>query len=372
MRFLIAGLVLLAIGISITEYTRRNPPKKDGDSTPTAETPADPGPKKPKWPAAVATLLELDEKGSEPSSASPELAALLSVPTDAPLSGFAPAAGGAFSARHLSGGFGAALFVIDAQGKSGVVRAAAGEAPKLLFSRDTPVTALDVDGSTLFFASGGLVAETLARGGEGLTVRARFKNATVTSLAAAGDVLLLTVMPKSADPMSGDAVGAVVALTGSGELSLVASEVVRPRGAQTDGKDAWWIAGEKGALWRGALDGAFSTQLADTAEEPLVLDGDTLYFKAPLGTGVELNRVGRAGGNQQALITAEVAHLTATSGLIRFTTTGAGGGLLELTSGSEATKVLELPASSRGVTVGGTTLFLLTQGDDGRSVLWAK
>lgn len=373
MRFLIAGLVCLAIGLSFTEYTRRHPPKKDGEASTTTEPTTDDGPKKPKWPPAVATLLELDEKGTDAPVASPELAALLTVPADAANAGFAPVVGGAFNAHHLAGGFGASLFVIDAQGKSGVVRAAPGEPAKLLFSRDTPITALDVDGSTLFFASNGLVGETLARGGEPVTVRARFKNATVTSIAAAGDTLVLTLMPKSADPMSTDAVGAVVALSSGGDLSLVASEVLRPRAAQTDGKDAWWVAGyDPGGLWRGALDGAFSSQLVDKADEPVVLDGDSLYFRAPLGSGVELKRIGRAGGNLQSLITADVGHLTATSGLVRLTTTGAGAGLLELTSGAEATKLLAIPGASRGVAVGGTTLFLLTQGDDGRTVLWAK
>ncbi|MBL8917097.1 MAG: hypothetical protein JNM17_40705 [Archangium sp.] len=371
MRLLIAGLVCLAIGLTFTEYTRRHPPGKP-ETTDTPE-PSNDGPKKPKWPEAVAPLLEVEANGTDSPTASPELAALLTVPTDAVNAGFAPVVGGAFVAHHLSGGFGASLFVMEAQGKSGIVRAESGSPAKLLFSRDTPITALDVDGSTLFFASNGLVGETLARGGEPITVRARFKNANVTSIAAAGDALVLTLMPKSADPMSTDAVGAVIALSSGGDISLIASEVIRPRAAQTDGKDAWWIAGfDPGGLWRGALDGAFSSQLVDKADEPVVLDGDALYFRAPMGTGAELKRIGRAGGNLQSLITAEVGFVTATSGLVRFTTTGAGAGLLELTSGTEATKLLALPGTGRGVTVGGTTLFLLTQGDDGRTVLWAK
>jgi hypothetical protein len=373
MRFLIAGLVCLAIGLSITEYTRRNPPGKEGEASQTTPDAKDDGPKKPKWPAPVASLLELDAPGTDTSGPSADFATLLTVPTDAAISGFSPVVGGTYSAHHLAGAFGASVFAIDAAGKSGIVRAEQGSPAKLLFVKDTPITALDVDGSTLFFASNGVVGETLARGGEPITVRARFKNATVTSIAASGDVLVLTVMPKSADPLSTDAVGAVVALSNTGELSLIASEVIRPRAAQTDGKDAWWIAGyDPGALWRGALDGAFTSQLVDKADEPLLLDGDVLYFKAPLGTGTELKRVGRAGGNLASLITAEVGFVTATSGLIRFTTTGAGAGLLEMTSGAEATKLLALPAAGRGLAVGGTTLFFLTQGDDGRSILWAK
>jgi len=379
MRFLIAGGVLLLLGLSLAEYTRRNPQKKDtvsatdgsGDSTGDSAGDAKGDPRK-KWPKAMATLLELDAPGTDsPAAPAAEFTALLGKPTDAALAGYAPLTGGPFSAHHLSGGFNSALFVMDAQGKSALVRVESGEAPKVLFVRDQPITALDVDGSTAFFASGGVVGATLARGGEPVTVRARFKNATVTSLAASGDTLVLTLMPKDADPKSTDAVGAVVSLTGSGELSLIASEVERPRAAQTDGKDAWWIS-SAGSLWRGALDGSFSSMLTDEADEPLALEGDALFFNSPRGSGPELRRIGRAGGNLQTLIAADVGQLTVTSGLVRFTTRGAGAGLLELTSGAEATKVLALPASGRGLAVGGTTVFFVTQGDDGRSVVWAK
>jgi|APLak6261679142_1056127.scaffolds.fasta_scaffold00006_117 hypothetical protein len=370
MRFLIAGLVCLVLGIALTEYTRRNPSK--------TEKPAEVGageqtaPKKPKLPRAVAELLELGEAGTEAMSASPELAALLQAPTTPALSGFNPVTEGTFTARELRGGFGAALFVIDGPNGSGIVRAATGEPAKLLLSRPGAITALYVDGSTVFFAEGGLVASTHARGGEGLTVRARFKNATVTSLAASGDTLVVTLLPKGTDPLSTDAVGAVVSISSSGELSLIAQDQVRPRAAQTDGKDAWWLAGAPSGLWRGALDGAFSSQLNDKAEEPLALDGDALYFRSPLGAGPELRRIGRAGGNLQTLIAADVGYLAASSGLVRFATVGAGAGLLELTVGAEASKLLALPGSARGVALGGTSLFLLTQAEDGRSVLWAK
>jgi hypothetical protein len=297
---------------------------------------------------------------------------MLKVPSRPALGGFAATTEGTFTARELKGGFGAALFIIESDGQSGLVRAASGEPAKLLLSRKTPITALAVDGSTVFFAEGGLVASTVARGGEGLTVRARFTGAVVTSIAASGDTLIVTLMPKDVDPLSTDPVGAVAAISPSGEVTLIAQDQVRPRAAQTDGKDAYWLGGYPSGLWRGALDGAFSSQLSDKAEEPLALDGDGLYFRAPVGAGPELRRIGRAGGNLATLIAADVGFLAASSGLVRFATLGAGAGLLEMTSGAEATKLIDLPGSARGVALGGTTLFLLTQGDDGHSVLWAK
>lgn len=368
MRFLIAGLVCLLVGIGLTEYQRRNPTKTE---TAEAETTTD-GKKKPKLPKAVAALLETAEPGTDTPGTAPELAALLSVPEGAPVNGFKPVAGGAFTARLLEGGFGAALFVIDAGGKSGLVRASAGEAPKLLFSREGPITALSVDGSTVFFAEGGVLGSTHARGGEPVTVRARFKNATVTSIASSGDTVVVTLMPRDADPMSTDAIGAVAAVSSAGEVTLIAQEQVRPRAARTDGKDAFWIAGYPSGLWRGALDGAFSSQLSDKADEPVALDRDGVYFKAALGTGPELRRVGRAGGNQLTITAADVSHLVASSGLVRFTTGGEAPKLMEVIQGAEPTELVSLTGSPRGLALGGTTLFVLTGLDDGRNVLLAK
>ena len=372
MRFLLAGLARLALGIGLTEYNRRHATKTD----PTSAEPADPGApdgkKKPKYPKAVATLHETDAPATDSPTASPELAALLSVPEGSAAAGFAPIAGGAFSARELRGGFGAALFVMEANGKSGLVRASPGDKPKLLFSRDGTIGAVSVDGSTVFFSDGGLVASTHARGGEPVVVRARFKNAVVTSLASSGDLVVVTLMPSSVDPLSTDPVGAVAAISSDGEVTLIAQEQVRPRAAHTDGKDAFWGAGFPSGLYRGALDGAFSSQLSDKAEEPIALDGDGVFFRSPQGTGPELRRVGRAGGNMQTLATADVGFLVASSGLVRFATLGAGPKLMEVTAGAEPTEVMSIAGSPRGLALGGTTLFLLTTSDDGKSVLLAK
>lgn len=372
MRFLLAGLACLALGIGLTEYNRRHASKTDTTSTEPAD-PTSPGAKKkPKYPRAVAALLETDTAGTDTPTASPELAALLSVPAGSAGGGFAPIAGGGFSTRELRGGFGAALFVMEVNGKSGLVRASPGDQPKLLFSRNGTIGALAVDGSTVFFSDGGLVASTHARGGEPVVVRARFKNAVVTSLASSGDLVVVTLMPAGVDPLSTDAVGAVAAISSEGEVTLIAQEQVRPRAAHTDGKDAFWIGGFPSGLYRGALDGAFSSQLSDKAEEPIALDGDGVFFRSPQGTGPELRRVGRAGGNMQTLATADVGFLVASSGLVRFATIGAGAKLMEVTAGAEPTEVMPIAGSPRGLALGGTTLFLLTTSDDGKSVLLAK
>lgn len=372
MRFLIAGLLCLALGIGLTEYLRRHPDAQMEKSD-AAEPPAPAGKKKPAHPKAVADLLEVEAPSPDiPLSLASELSALLSTPSTQAQGGFAPVAAGPFTARELRGGFGAALFVMEAGGKSGVVRASQGEPPQLLFARESPIGALAVDGSTVFFSEGGLVGSTHARGGEPITVRARFKSAVVTSLASSGDTLVATLMPQGVDPLSTNPVGAVVAIASQGEVTLIAQEQVRPRAALCDGKIAFWVAGVPPGLWRGALDGSFSSQLSDAAEEPIALDGDGVLFRAPLGSGTEVRRVGRAGGNLKTLATLEVGFISASTGLTRLATVGPAPKLMELVGGGEPTTLLSIPGSPRGLALGGTTLFLLCAPDGGGSLLLAK
>jgi hypothetical protein len=367
MRFLIAGLALLVLGIGVTEYNRRT---GTGPAKP-ADKPA-PVDAKPKLPKGVAALLETLPPGEDEAVPADAFAEKLVVPPQAAADGFKAVAGGIFGARELRGGFGAGLFVMDVGGASALVRAAISESPRVLLARRGRIDALAVDGSTVFFAEGGVVASTHARGDEPVTVRARFKSARVTSLATAGDVVVATLMPVTADPLSTDPVGAVVAISSEGEVTLVAAEQVRPRDVQTDGKGCFWVAGYPPGLWRGALDGAFSSQLSDRAEGPLALDGDGVVFRAVQGSGQELRRAARAGGKQDTLAAADVAWLVSSSGLVRYVAPGSPARLFEVTAGAEPTAVAALPGAPQGLALGGTTLFVLTAGDDGRAVLWAK
>lgn len=363
---LISGAVLFVLGVGLSEYQRRNPPAKHDDAADEAPAGTSKKAKKPKLSGAAEKLLETAPPGTELREQSAELQALLEAPTEPSVEGFEAVTAGRFEGRELRGGFGAALFVMDGPSGSAVVRAAQGEKAEVIASRKAPIDALAVDGSTVFFSSEGVVLQTFARGDEGLTVRARFPNAKVTSIAAAGDTLVLTLVPKD-----GDDDGLVVSLDANGEPTVVAKNQSQPRAARTDGKDAYWVAGSSPALWRGALDGAFSSQLVEPADAPVALDGDSVYFRAPLGTGNELRRVGRAGGKLTTLITADVGFLAVSSGLVRLATLGEGPGVLELTSADAAKKLLDIPGSARGLALSGTTLFLLSQGEDGRTVLRA-
>lgn len=368
MRFLVAGLVLLAIGIGLTEYSRRT-----GGTPPASSPTADGGTKAPALPKKVAALLETLPPGEDEPAAPDAFSAKLSLPHDLPTGGvFQGVAGGDFVARELRGGFNAALFVMDVGPASAVVRAAVGEAPQVVVARKGRIDALAVDGSTLFFSEGGVVASTHARGAEPIAVRARFKNARVTSLGTAGDTVVATLMPAGADPVSTDPVGAVVAISSSGEVQLVAGEQVRPRDVQTDGKGCFWVAGFPSGLWRGALDGSFSSQLSDRAEGPLALDGDGLVFRVVQGSGTELRRVARAGGRMETLATADVAWHVISSGLVRFVTAGQPAKVFDVTQGAEPSEVATVPVTARGLALGGTTLFLLTGTDEGGAVLLAK
>lgn len=359
MRLLLAGLACLLVGLGLTEYARRHPASADGGP---AAAPSAPPPR----PQATTALLALGPAEAMTSAPTAPFAALVAQ-GQALVDGFSVAATGPFAARELRGGFDAALFVMDLEGGSAVVRAAPGQPPRVLLAREAPITRLVVDGSTLFFAEGGLIASTSTRGDEGLTVRARFANAVVTGLAASGDTVVAALVPPGTGPASAAPVGAVVRLDASG-VTLLAADQVAPRAVVTDGKEAWWLAGQPAALWRGALDGAFSAQLAADVAEPLVLDGDALVHRAVAASGPELRRVGRAGGNLQTLATRNPEWLAAASGLVRFTE---GGALYEVTPGSEPTLRATFPGAAQGVALGGTTLFVLVR-EGGASHLYAK
>jgi len=362
MRFLVAGLVLIVLGLTLTEYTRRR-------AAPDVETKADdgdaPAKKKPKLPAKAASLLEVGPPDATPNAPADAAAALLAtLKAGGPaVDGFTPLLAGDFKARQLRAtGFGAAILSVDVGDGSALFRLEPDAPPKLLLARARRITALTLDASALFFAEGGAVYASSSRG-DAPQPRVSFTRAVVTSLAASGDDLVATVVPANAVDSS-DAVGAVVRIDAAGELSLLAMEQVKPRGVLTDGKEAFWLAD---GLWRAALDGAFSSRLAEGAQAPLALDGDTLV----VGAKGEVRRLSRAGGKQQALAAVEASALVSSSGLVRFASAETPAKLYQVTAGAEPTALTTLPGPVSAMALDGTTLFLLTTDATG-VVLLAK
>ena len=354
MRFLVAGLVLVSLAIGLSEYSRRHP-------TGQVEAPS------PAAAPARPPLLDTDAAPAENAAPIEPFEQRLAAPGDVtPQSGFVPVVRGDFAARALRGGFSAVLFVVDDKGSSAIVRAVAGEGAKVVAARPRRVDVMQVDGSTVFFAEGGTVLSTTARGDEAPQVRVHFKRAVVTSLAPVGDTVFLTLMPTDVDPLTEKPVGAVVKVGSDGQPQLVAAEQVHPSDVAADGKDVFWVSGAPSSLWRAPVDGAFSSQLAADAMGPLALDSDGVVFRS---TGGELRRTGRSAGAPTVLANETPESFIVSSGLVRFITRRA---LFEVVAGGKATELFAPAGTPRGVAQAGTTLYLLVDSGSGTTTLYAK
>lgn len=357
MRMLAAGLALLLLAVGLAEYARRHPTAAaDAALAGAAVTARPPDP-------LLATEAAPADQGAGDAAA---WAGLLEVPAGPTPRGFTAVAQGRFAARQLRGGFGAVLFLADIPQASALVRAAGGEAARVVAARVGHVTALHLDGSTAFFAEGGTVLSTGARGGEPVTVRVRFARAVVTSLWAVGDTVYVTLRPAAQPEGSEEATGAVARVESDGQVSLVAGAQVSPRAVTADGTEVYWVAGASPAVWRAPRDGSFAAKVAGEAAGPLALDGDGLLFR---GTDEALWRVPRAGGAPVAVAPPGVRDFLAVSGLVRFTTSA---GVFEVTAGSAPRELLATPAAPLGLTVAGTSLYVLTAPQPGSAAVLLK
>jgi hypothetical protein len=360
MRLLIAGAVLIALGLSLAEYTRRAAAPSQS-----AGAQGDAAPAKKTLPPKLATLLELGapdlNEPAAPVDAAQALVSGLTTDGDAS-SGFTPLLRGPFTVRHLRAGFGFAVLAVDVGDGSALVRVEPGVPAKVLAARARRITALTLDASTLFFAEGGRLF-TLSARGDGLLPRAAFPNAIITSLVASGDDLVFTASPASQPDAAGASV--VVRLDAAGELKALAEDQTAPGHLVTDGKEAFWLAG---GVWRAALDGSFSSRIADEGDRVLALDGDALVVAAP----GEVRRLSRAGGRAQALAPFAAAALVTSSGLTRLATAEPNARLFEVTPGAEPILAATLPGPITALALGGTTLFAVSKDATGATVLLAK
>jgi hypothetical protein len=346
-------VALLGLTIALAEYDRRHPLKDAAVDAPAA------APEKPALPKLLAST----PPKAEAASARVQLEhfqALLKT-GGAAVGAFKPVISGEVVARDLRGGFGAVLFLIDAQGQSALVRAVAGEGAKVVLAREARITTLQVDGSTAFFAEGGKVLSVSARGEEAPVTRVSFTDAVVTALAAVGDTVFVAVMPKDR-PLSDDAIGAVARVETDGTVKLIAADQARPRELVADGHDVFWVSGTPGTVWRAPVDGSFTSKLTD-GQGPLALDGEGVVIAAE----GELRRVSRAGGAPLVLARASIEALTASSGLVSYAT---GDTLFQVSANSEPIELGRFPGALRGLALGGTSLYALTAGEG--STLYAR
>ena len=364
MRFLVAGLVLIALGIGLTEYSRR-----------TADAPLAGTAKKKKPPAVTppSTKALIETAAAEPDAPADSAAfakAISALASDAKADGFTTVISGAFTVRELTGGERFAVAVVGAGGSTGLVRVAADAPVAPLVARSASITAVAIDGETVWWAEGNRVFSVGANGA--VQVKTQFATAQVSGLAAHDGLVIATMVPKDGDPFSTDATGAVVKLEPGGTASLVASEQVRPHDVLIHGSDVFFIAGYPSALVRAALDGSFSAQISERADGPLSYDGEGLVHRVPQTASPELRRVAPAGGGQVTLARGDIDWLAAANGLTRYTTVGIGARLYEVSAGQDPKEVVALKGVAKGVALVGEHVVFAATGDDGTSVIRVK
>ncbi len=367
MRILIAGLVLIALGIGLSEYQRRHEEApapgaaKKKKNPPVANTP----------PSTKALIETAAPAADEPGDTAALTAALASLQSDAKVDGLTTVLSGAFTARDVVTGSTFAVAVVGVGGQSGLVRIAAGEPVKALVARKNAITALAVDGATVWWAEGQRVFSVDAEGK--VAVKTQFATASVLGLAAKNGTVVAALVPKDGDPFSTDPTGALVKLNPDGTAALVVGEQVRPHDVLIEGSDAFFVAGYPSALVRASLDGSFSAQIAERADGPLAFDGEGLVHRFPQTGAPEVRRVARAGGSQVTLARGDVDWLTAAGGVTRYTTVGIGARVYEVKPDEAAKEVVAFKGVAKGLALAGPDhLVLVATTDDGTTSIRVK
>lgn len=367
MRFLLAGLALIALGVAGAEYSRRR--AEPGPQLPSSADSAAPLPPSGQTVSAAAAKALL-ESAPPPIDFSTSLAAAQALleasrPSQPSLDGLVPLLSGRFRSKLLTAGFGYAVLAVDVADGSCLIRLEPGEAPVVLAALSRPISALTLDGSTLFFAAGQSIFSLPARGGASPQVIRTFASATVTSLAATGDTLVAALMPRKAMAEANESEGAVVRFDSTSEPKVLTERAVRPQHLVTDGTDVYFVAD---GLWRAGLDGTFSSRIASDIVGPLAADGASLVAAGH----AQILRLPRAGGRATTIASAKTSALVASSGLIRYLSGTGPTELYEVTAGAEPRAVATVPGAPVALALGGTTVFILAQESNGQSTVFAK
>lgn len=369
MRFLVAGLVLIAVGIGLTEWNRRHPSeKKEGKDAAKKVKNAPVAP--PTMQGLMATVTPEPDSAGSSETFTTDLTAMLTTSGEA-VPGFAPVLRGVVKARELRATSEGVVLLLEKNGSTALVRWPAGGTPTVLTVRTKSVSTVWVDGNRIVWGEAGMVKRIGLEGGEVKTLIA-FERALVTSVAASGDRVVASLVPRDGDPFSAEPNGAVVSIDGS-EPKLIAVEQVRPREVLYDGKDeAFFVAGYPSGLTRAALDGSFTARIADRADGPVALEPDGIVYRFPQSSSPELRRGARAGGAVKTLAHVDVEWLAVHDGVVRYTTTGIAPRLYETKVDAEETELAAIKGAVKGVAWAGDKTWLLTVDDAGMTTLQVK
>jgi hypothetical protein len=349
MRLLVSGLVLLALSISVSEYVTRTrkPVGNKMDSLSKAPLPVEPKKNQPpKLPPEVASLLTISASNDVPiQKPKDSFLSLLTANQESPPT-FKGVGAGRFSARQLSGGFGWAVFLADAQNETAIVRVSENEKPDIVLVWPWHIDELWVDGSTLFFSSQNAIYSKPARGDESVHLVARFSQGAIVHFAVASDgvVVALTDAAKKTNTV-------IARVDADKNVIPLATDVPKVDALVSDAKEVFWLA--KGDLFHAPLDGTFSSRLAEGVNAPISLEAKSLVTNSKTG----MQRIMRDSGETEHLNEATPNVLSSSAGTVRYPE---GPILFELRREAQAIPLGTFKDSISGVAIGGTTLFVLT------------
>ena len=366
MRTLIAGLVLIALGIAGAEYIRRNPKAPAAKTDPAA--PADDASGEAKQLEAAPSMKDLtaiDSAAAEPNADTAPISELFaSASVMKAADGATSILNGNYKIRELKAGTSFAVVVVEKDKTFALVRVSKEAPPKVLIARKEPISALAVDGESVVWAEGSSVLSVPADGSGGVKSLAHFAKAAVNAVAMSKGIVLASLTPTNADPFSTDANGAIVKVVDHA-VTMLASEQIRAHDLLVDGSEAFWVSGYPAWLNRASLDGSFSAKIAERADGPLGLDGDFIVHRYPQTSGPEVRRMARAGGSVQTLARADVDWLAVSGGVVAYTTTGIGSRLYEVKVGSDPVEKAAFKGTAKGVARSSEGTYLLFTNDDG-------
>lgn len=355
---LLAGVVLIGAGIGLSTWAKKHPPEKKAE---TAEKPVE----KPKVKLSPEQLLQAEPGGTEARELELLQAGQKKLEAAVEVDAGMPVVLGALPIRAIAASGTTVIAMVDHDTKrsaQSLVRLD-GEAPKLVTSRRA-IGAVTVLGEVVVWGEAGGVFAQPATQNEAPRALVRFPNATVTAIAAQGDVVVAALMPRDFDPFSEDPDGAVVALslTGGAPRTL-ATKLVRVADVATDGTQAFFVAGYPATLQKVALDGsAPPSELAPRAEGPLLVKDGKVLFKDPSASTPGVSQVAAEGGAVAMVVPGETDRFTlGAKGVVR--TFGA----TLVRSGGGATQ--SLPGMATALAASDGALWAVVRFDRGSAVL---
>ncbi len=345
MRFLVVGVILLALGIGASEYLRRNP-SPDNDTSTASKTEA----------TAAGNLLETAAVDQGPGRAGD--AALfgqgLVSSSGSGQTVFASGVSVRAVAQHRAG----PLLLLERNRQFALATIDDSAAVQVLSVRKESVGALAADNDTVYWAEGGVVL-TIRLGSNEAKPLVRFSKATVSAISAQAGTLVVALRPTNADPFATEANGALVSIDASLKVKLVAGEQSRAHDVVIDQGEVFWVAGYPAALNRSPLDGSFTARIAERADSPIAVSGDTVIFRYPEGSVPELRRVAKAGGNAETLDAVDVEAVSVHAAKTAYASAGSNARVSVLEGSAAPKSVAAVDGAVKGLVQTATALYIV-------------